>query len=94
MTPTPLQLDNHLSYLINLIPDDNVIYTYSHEIHYTHTAGSLTPSAELIIHVRTHFQPRMDPPYHTYRIDPENVTGSINKLKIIRMLDGEPLQPS
>lgn len=88
MTPTPLQIDTHLTYLINLIPDDNVLYTYCHEIHYFSLNNK--PAPELVIHVRTHFQSPAEAPYRTYRIDPENVTGSINQLKKIQMIDGEP----
>lgn len=88
MTPTPLQIDTHLNYLISLIPDDNVIYTYSHEIHYSFTNN--IPIPELVVHVRAQFQTPMEAPYRIYRIDPENTTGSINQLLKLRAVHAEP----
>lgn len=82
--PSNSLLDQHIDYLIALIPEDNVVYHFYHEIIYLDG----TPSLNVI--VDSHFPIPETPRNFELLIDPTNTTGSIHQLLQIRKEFGTP----
>lgn len=86
-TKTPNQIDSHLSYLISLIPEDNVIYRFEHEIQY------LPENTGPVLEIRamSHFPlPDGTIPTTYIHVDPAKTDRSIYELLCVNREFGTP----